>query len=243
VVKSTWGEVALLKCETGEQTASTRPKAQDEGPPVRFATTNQFIVDASWCGDIRVRQVTDLSVVDCFHYENEMIGAVSSDAERSTWLFAHGPKAANSSTAPRQPYISIWDWPLKKPKARIEPGLDILYSAELAPSGRYIAVIGYSKADETKRLRLITIEGSIVATTTVAPGGTGSRLRWSPDSALIGTIGKGEFLVFAGQTLAPHAQFQEPYPSDLSFIGGNSELILGSWTAGRIVHLPPLGDA
>lgn len=242
-VKSTWGEVALLNCETGEKLVSIRPKVQDEGPPVRFAATDQFIVDGSWSGNIRVRQVTDLSVLECFHYKDEMIGAVSSDADRKAWLFAHKPKAVTGSSEPRQPYVTIWDWPLREPKARIEPGLDILYSAELAPSGKHIAVIGFSRADETKELRLITLEGALVATTTVAAGGTGSRLRWSPDSTLIGTVGKGEFLVFAARTLAAHAQFQEPYPSDLAFIGGNSELVLGSWTAGRIVNLPPPGDA
>lgn len=242
-VKSTWGEVALLSCETGEKLVSTRPRVQDEGSAIRFAATDQFIVDGSWSGNILVRQITDLSVIECFHYEDEMIGAVSSDANRKVWLFAHKPKAVSNSSEPRRPYITIWDWPLTQPKTRIEIGLDILYSAELAPSGRHIAMIGFSNAEKRKQLRLITLKGFVVATTTIAAGGTGSRLRWSPDSALIGTVGRGEFLVFAARALAPYAQFQEPYPSDLAFIGGNSELILGSWTAGRIVNLTRPGDA
>lgn len=67
VVKSTWGEIALLNTRSGEKLASFRPKHQDEGASILSAPDGDSIADgAEWSGEIRVRQISELPTVKSF---------------------------------------------------------------------------------------------------------------------------------------------------------------------------------
>jgi hypothetical protein len=231
-VKSTWGEIALLDTVSGDTLVSTRPKAQDEGADIRFAGADHLI-DCSRSGDIRVRQVSDLAVIETFHFENQLIPTVSFNAERQVWLFFHIPKWLNNTR--RNDYITIWDWPLKQPKAELDTGLSGI-TAELSPSGEQIALSGLDASSRTNELRVLTLDGSLIAK--VQTKSLATVVRWSRDSKSIATCEmQGGFHVFDAQTLALRAQFQEMYPSDIAFIENDSRLILGSCTAGCIVDL------
>lgn len=239
VVKSTWGEIALLDTRSGEKLASFRPKHQDEGASILFAPDGDSIVDGAWSGEIRVRQISELPTVKSFTFKGEMICAVSRSECGDLWLFGHTTKThPEPSTTPR-PYVTLWQWPLRGPTTKIDIGLKMLNAAALSPDGSCIAVVGHCDSENSEVLRLLSTDGVLLASTVLAVGGTGSSTRWSSDSKLIGTVSKGEFRIYSAPDLHLYATYPEEYPADLAFLSSGNEVVLGSWSAGRTAALPP----
>lgn len=238
-VKSTWGEIAILATGDGEKLTSYRPRKQDEGAAIHFSIDGSYLVDASWSGEIRVRRTSDLAAVEAFSFKGEMITSVSRNAAGDRWLFEHTTKYSAEVTTPRRPYLSLWNWPLRGLDTVIDPGFESIYAAELAPTAPYLAAVGFCKVTEARELRIFSLSGKCVASTPLTIGGTGSSTRWSHDSNLIGTVSKGEFLVFSVPKLLLRTKFAEKYPSDIAFLKNGTEVLLGSWSSGRIASLLP----
>lgn len=234
VVKSTWGEFAVLDAESGEKVSSYRPKHQDEGAAIRFAAEDDLIVDGSWAGDIRVRKVSNLSVVESFSFKGERINAVSRNELGDVWLFAHTTKYRTDVVETSRPYLSLWKWPLRSPQTTIDVGLRTLEAAVLAPTAPYIAAVGYCETERVRVLRILSTGGAVLASTPLTIGGTGASTRWSHDSQLVATVEKGGFVVYSAPHLTPYNTYPEEYPADLAFLKNGAEVILGSWSAGRI---------
>jgi Anaphase-promoting complex subunit 4 WD40 domain len=236
-VKSTWGEIAIMRIDDGALVISKRPRHQDEGAALHFSPCNNFLVDGSWSGEIRVRNVHDLAIAEKFTYKNEMISSVSPNARADRWLFVHNPKCCEDTSKSQSPYLTIWTWPLKKPKAIIIPNLEQIYSASLAPSALYIAIVGYSLSSDTHVLQILSLAGKVLASVNFALGGTGYKTSWSRDSKIVGTVADGEFLIFEAPSLVPIASFADKYPSDMAFFNENTEVLFTSWTKGHIQSL------
>jgi hypothetical protein len=239
VVKSTWGEIAVLDIGKAEKLFSYRPRLQDEGTAIKFSASCDFLVDGSWSGEIRVRQAGDLSDIETFAFEGEMITAVSRNERGDIWLFAHTTKFKPEVADTPAPYLSLWEWPLRAPQSTIKVGLKTLDAAALAPTAPYIAVVGFCEKTKSRVLRILSTSGAVLAATTLIAGGTGSNTRWSPDSKLVGTVSKGRFVIYSAPDLTPCTTFAEAYPADLAFLSSGSEVALGSWSAGRIVAIEP----
>jgi hypothetical protein len=240
-VKSTWGEIALIESASGRKLASYRPSCQEEGAQIRFSADGQFLVDGSWSGEIRVRRVSDLATTEAFAFRGEMIEAVSRDSSGETWLFAHVPKYESDVAKPAPPYLSLWQWPLSSIRQRLEVSLETIDAAALSPSAQYIAVVGRCAVQRIKLIQMLSPSGELLAASPVAGGGTGSSTRWSADSGMVGTVAKGKFVVYSAPDLRLLTAIDEEFPSDLAFIGGGGEVVLGSWSRGRIVALDPSG--
>jgi hypothetical protein len=242
VIKSTWGEIALLNTTTGEKLSSYRPKRQDEGASIRFAPESDFLVDSSWSGEIRVRRASNLGAVESFSFRGEMINSVSKNRAGDLWLFAHTTKYNPDAEKSRPPYVSLWSWPLRAPASTFNVGLRTLDKASLAPTAPFIAVVGHCEIAKGRVIRILSTTGTVIASRPLEIGGTGSSTRWSQDSKLVGTVTKGKFAIYNAPELSPYATYAEQYPSDLAFLSNGSEVVLGSWTAGRLANLVP-GDA
>jgi hypothetical protein len=240
-VKSTWGEIAVLAVEGGIPLVRHRPKVQDEGASIHFSPCGDFLVDGSWDGHIRVRGARDLSVEAQYSFDNEMIQEVAFDEASTHWLFVHQPK----QDAPNQaPYLTLWTWPLKAPSSRIVLDFDTVFSAALAPNGRHIAVVGFSRITKVQELRLLTLSGQVVASVPVASGGTGSKTRWSRHSDMLATIVAQGLAFFEPPTLRAVGHIADRYPSDVAFLNTSTEVVVGSWNGGRIISFPTrFGDA
>lgn len=236
-VKSTWGEIAVLDAQSGEKLCSHRPRRQDEGAAIRFAPDRDSLVDGSWSGEIRVRQASNLSCVESFAFKGEMINAVSRSERGDLWLFAHTPKYKPEAAEILRPYVSLWNWPLRAVQSTINVGLKTLDAAALAPTAPYIAVVGFCEQTNSQVLRILSTSGTVLASTPLTVGGTGSCTRWSQDSKLVGTVSKDEFVIYSAPYLNPYATYPEKYPSDFAFLSGGAEVALGSWSAGRIAAM------
>jgi hypothetical protein len=236
-VKSTWGEMVVVETNGGAEVSRHRPKQQDEGSPLHFSPCGRFLVDGSWSGEIRVRRVEDLAVVDAFVFEGEMITCVSASADAKGWLVAHKPTYSVDDPQDRKPYLTLWEWPLHTPKCKFTRGTEGLDDAALSPAGDCIAVRGYSRDSDARELRLLSLGGDVIASSAVTSGGTGSNTRWSSDSRFVGTVGDGQFHVFSAPNLDPVVSIDAQYASDLAFINGGTEVFLGTWNEGRIIPL------
>lgn len=239
VIKSTWGEIVVLDTASGEKLSSHRPRQQDEGAAIRFSADGDFLVDGSWSGEVRVRQASNLSAVESFAFKGEMINAVSRSERGDLWLFAHTTKYKPEVAETPRPYLSLWKWPLRAVESTINVCLKTLDAAALAPTAPYIAAVGFCEQTSGRVLRMLSTSGTLLASTSLSIGGTGSSTRWSRDSKLVGTVSKGEFVIYSAPALTPYATYPEEYPADLAFLSNGAEVVLGSWSAGRIAALVP----
>lgn len=62
-------------------------------------------------------------------------------------------------------------------------------------------------------------------------------MHWSSDGRLIGTVRKDGFSVFSSSTLSVLTEMEMEYPSDLFFLEGGQEILLGTWQAGVVAQL------
>lgn len=238
-VKSTLGELALLQVTDGNRVAHYCPNSREEGPVPHFSPCDTQLVNATWAGQIQVRSTRDLHVTQSFSFEREMITAVSPCTLSTSWLFAHKPVLAEGEReSDRQPYLTLWKWPLHAPTSRIATCFDHLDAAALSPSADYIAAVGYPDGRKSRQLRLLTRSGDVVASTDLGKfSGTTSNTRWSPDSKLIATVVRGGFSLFEAPTLKQVGHIPAMYPSDIAFINGNAEVVIGTWESGRVVQI------
>jgi hypothetical protein len=236
-VKSTNGSIVILCAQSGAVNCLYKPKGHDEGGQPEFSADGEFLVDPSWDGVISVKRSDTLSSERSFRFVDEQIGSASSSAKRDKWLFKHTPRSSKAGRT-GLPFLSLWTWPLVEAEARITPGFDIIYAAALAPTAPLIAVVGYDRQSERKELRVIGLDGALIASKAVTGGGTGSSTRWSRDSTLIGTIGDKVYHVFSTPDLQDVASIPEEYPSDLAFLTHGNQVILGSWTKTVRVPMP-----
>lgn len=236
-VKSTWGEIAIVKTDDGKTLSSMRPRKQDEGAAIHFSPCSQYLVEGSWSGDIRVRDVATLSITKRFAYEGEMVVATSPNFAADSWVFAHQPKQIDESTKVLRPYLSCWNWPLTQPQLVLNLDLDHLYAASQAPSAQYIAVVGSSRSCSMNKLHVLSKDGELLASSPVSLSGTRHSISWSRDSTLVGYTAANEFLIFDVPALNIVTRIPDAYPADIAFFNSNKEAVLASWKKGRIVNL------
>lgn len=202
---------------------------------IRFSPCGEFVVDASWSGFIRVRRVQDLSVVEQYSFPGEMMTSVSANADAGLWLFAHQPKVLPGAQFAAPPYLTLWEWPLRRPIRTLPCDGAHLHAVQLAPSGRRIAAL--SSKGQRDELLLLEPDGKISGSAEISIGGSGSKVRWSSDSRRLGAVTARAFQIFQADSLKMELCLPDQYPADVAFISENSELLLGSWNGGRVVTL------
>ncbi len=236
-VKGTSGEIVVLNIPDGSVVGHHVSKHSDEGAALYFSADDEFLVEGSWDGHIRVRRTRDLQVAAEFSFPGEMITEVSPSADRQNWLFAHQPKTNEGKTPPHTPYLTLWSWPLERPYAKLPSGFDNLYAVALSPCSSYIATVGRSWETMNAECRVASLAGSTLAVKPATIGGTGIRTRWSPDSTMVGIVDANGFSIFDAPTLDLFNTFGAKYPADLAFLENNTSILLGTWESGAILAL------
>lgn len=236
-VKSTSGEIVVLNRDDGSIEARYKASTYDEGASIHFSDCDTYLVDATWAGEVRVRRTEDLSIANRISFPGEMITEVSPSTDRKLWMFAHQPKTLPGENFAPLPYITLWKWPLVEPIAKFDAGFDIVYAATLSPCSRFVAIAGYSRRSSVEELRIVNTEGKMILQTWTTTGGTGKKIRWSSDSALIGTVTETGFSVIEAKTLQLKVSLDMKYPADLAFIDNNANAFAGTWNGGLVVPL------
>jgi hypothetical protein len=228
-VKSTSGRIVVVQRQTGEVTLDCRNAEEGEGPSVWFSYCGKFLVDASWKGAIRVRQVSDASVVGCYEHEHESIHAIWPTKDRSCWYAVHQPKVRTSTEPLGPPYVTRWRWPFTDAPERLQFQVDYRNSraGAVSPSGDLIAFAGQS---------LVAVfscaTGAMIASSAMEPC---KSLRWSNDGQLLLAVMRDRIaLIEPGQLREVKSEPQE-YASDAYVSTSLGYLVVGGWSSGRIV--------
>jgi WD40 repeat protein len=223
-VKSTSGRILLLAVESGEIILDFMNKTDGEGPAVAFSACGRYLVDASWNGQIIVRD-TLRQLPDLRHtFAGEMIVGVLPSSNRSTWVFVHQPKST-SRTEPSDPaYITVWKWPLTEYcKLTLEIRIDL---AELSPDGNILAL-----ADD-EQVQFLLIENDTILKSAAAE--RCKRIRWSPDGTLVALVLQSSIRVHDFPSLDVVDVFEQEFTSDICFALDNSFVAVGGWSAGVV---------
>jgi WD40 repeat protein len=223
-VKSTSGRILLLAVESGEIIFDFTSKTEGEGADLAFSACGRYLVDASWNGQIIIRN-TLCQLSDTRHtFAGEMIVSVLPSSDRSTWAFVHQP-IATSETEPVAPaYITVWKWPLAECR-KFVPQIRT-HSAELSPDGKVIAI-----ADDSQVQFLLVSNSTVLKS---APVERCRSIRWSPDGKLVALVHESSIAVYAFPSYELVDVFEQEFASDICFALDNSFVAVGGWSAGVV---------
>lgn len=232
-VKSTSGQIVIVQRQTGEVTLDCRNAKEGEGPSVWFSHCGKYLVDASWNGAIRVRQVSDASVVGCFEHDHESIHAIWPTKDRSCWYAVHQPKVRTSTESLGPPYVTCRRWPFTDVPEKLRFQVDYRNSraGAVCPNGDFIAFAGQSS------LAVFSCAtGAMIASSAIEPC---KSLRWSNDGQLLLAVMRDRIaLIEPGQLREVKSEPQE-YASDAYVSTSLGYLMVGGWNGGRIVPMTP----
>jgi WD40 repeat protein len=142
LVKNTRGRVVLLSAENGT-VIRTLDEGGREGCAPRFSSCGGYVLDGSWDGDLRLREVSSGTVLWGRQFPGEMVEAIHPLARRRLWAVLHAPKAATDDAPPAPPFLTLWKHPVRgrKPVAVIRPRRPFICDSVPSPDGRYLLIV------------------------------------------------------------------------------------------------------
>jgi WD40 repeat protein len=236
-VKSTSGRIVVLRPSDSELLFDHANQRDGEGSAVHFSPCGKFLIDGLWSGAIYVREALRANVVDQFQFAGEMITGISPSSNSQIWLVTHRPRTPRGANAGNPAYLTVWDWPLVKPKKTIGPSLANIDSCVLSPDGKRIALVGFDDSISQQILQVLSISGECLLRSPIELGGTGAALRWSADGEFIGSVQKGRIVVYASADLSEAASYPYEYPSDICFASDRSFIAFGTWSFGILERI------
>ncbi len=237
-VKNTSGRIIVLDPFTGEVLKDFKnPKDGDEGSEVLFSPNGRELIDASWKGDITVRRLSDSTIVMQQSFAGEVIGRISHDRVRRTWLFEHHPIVRPGENWPSPPYLTLQRWPFGKHKANIlNLDLDIIHSATLSPDASRLCYVATRRRVGSWIKISQASDGAVVASSDeIKIGGTGSELAWAPDGEYLGSVQSRRFVFYRASDFSLLGEVPCTYPSSICFLPGTDDVALGSWNDSAVV--------
>lgn len=236
-VKNTSGRIIVLDPFTGKILNDFKNKSEGEGSEVLFSPDGRELISASRKGDISIRRLSDSAIVMQQSFAGEMIGKISHDLVRRTWMFEHHPIVRPGENWASPPYLTLQRWPFEKHKAKIlNLDLDIIHSATLSPDASRICYV----ATRRRVGRWIKIsqasDGAVVASSDeIKIGGTGSELAWAANGEIVGSVQSRRFVWYRASDLSQLGEVPCTYPSSICFLPGTDNVALGSWNASAVV--------
>ncbi len=238
-VKSTLGAIAICDVQSLRKLAEFRPKGQDEGTGPLFNEDSTLVVDATWSGSIYIRRSSDLLIEKRLPFPGEMLFGLSASADRRTWMIAHRGKFIDGDGHREPTYLSLWRWPLTTPYRTLSFAGQEVKSAELSPCGTRIAVTFQLHGPMRIELKLIDLDRNQSAATATPTGLYATRLRWSPDSSMIGVVSPNAFSLYRTSTLECIKSLPDIYCSDLAILPRSRRVLFGTWQRGYLADVEP----
>jgi WD40 repeat protein len=238
-VKNTVGGIVVLDPATGNVIYDFKNQKEAEGSEVLFSPDGKKVIDASWQGEIRVRNMFEPTVVSQQSFHGEMISRISHDRARRIWLFEHHPIVRPGENWPSPPYLTLDKWPIGKRKAKVlSLDLDLLASSTLSPdAGRICFVSTRRRVGGWIKIAKAS-DGEVVATSEeIKIGGTGCELAWSSDGKYVGSVQARRFVFYHSSDLSVIGEVPCTYPSSICFLPGTEDVVLGSWNSSVLAEI------
>jgi hypothetical protein len=236
-VKNTGGEILLCQTATAATLSRFVPDRHDEGANLMFLSESTLL-DASWAGEVRVREASNLTPRIVYSAPHSMVTRVS--RSRGEGLYACVVEAIH--THPEfeagADHVLISARPEAGDFAPVGASRRFLRTAALAPSGRTLA-LRYGTPEHT--LAIVDVAtGRVAASTAVTQGGTGWALEWSGDGRYVALVESGGFSFRDAETLREVGWLPSPYPSAVDFAPDRGLVALGDWEGGAVAPWPGL---
>jgi hypothetical protein len=238
-VKSTLGAIAICDAHGLRKLTEFRPMVQDEGTGPLFNEDSTLVVDATWSGSIYIRRSSDLSIEKRLSFPGEMLFGLSSSSDRRTWMVAHRGKFIDEDGHREPTYLSLWRWPLTTPYRTLPFAGQEVNCAELSPCGTRIAVTIQLRDPMRIELKLLDLDSNLSTRTATPPGDYSTRLRWAPDSSMIGVVAPGAFSLYRTSTLECVESLPDAYCSDLAILPRSRLALFGTWQRGYLTDMKP----
>jgi WD40 repeat protein len=233
-VKNTGGRIVVLAADDGRTVADFKNESDGEGSNLAYSSCGEFLIDGSWAGHLRVRQSTDGTITFEEHFPNEIITGIHREATGQNWIVEHSPKVRPGGNFAPPDYFSAWDWPFRTKGYSVLPyRVALLSSSALSADGGRLAIVERGPAPT-----LAVVDPRTAGPVHGVPielGGTGSALRWSPDSRFLGSVQKKRIAIYQVPELSCVAEFASSYPSDIAFCAKSNLVVLGDWEQGTVV--------
>ena len=229
--KNTSGEIVVLGVPELDERARFSGRDVGEGAGIEFAPDSLHLVDASWSGRFTVRDVRSGNVR--WEEPGDSVFQLARTRDRTVW--AHDRSGHRWG---RKGQVLIRRWPFPDHPSEVVPEIPGAQALALSDDGcklavrtRGIVVLERVSPDEpwaiTSQLENVDY------------GGSGFRLAWSPDGALLAHTGDRRGEVYNAALHLLHTE-PLPFPSDVEFSPDGSLLALGDWSAGISLAWPPL---
>lgn len=234
-VKNTSGKIIIVDLKNGTVLSTFYNKKNGEGSNLLFSDGGESIIDGSWNRNINLIDLATMKQTLIKSYEKEMICRILYSNMTKKWIFEHHPKAKYRDKPPEETYFTIWDWPLQEQRLnKLNCSYPFARSSALSNQGDRLAVL-YGAPPIS--IEIISIpECEYVISQNVLIGGSGSKLSWSPDGNILGSVqdSKIAFYINGGRELVKEIPLK--YPSDVAFSPNGKYVALGSWTAGLLLE-------
>jgi hypothetical protein len=226
-VKATNGHIVVVNPETGVVICNHRNKREGEGGNIACSQDGEHLVDGSWAGAFTIRHMLTGQILVRDEFRGQMIGRITHDEHRRTWVVEHQPKAQSGENMPPPGYISVVQWPFSSLRgAKVVRFGCYLDAPSVSPDGTRIC---FRDRHQNELLVARLDDGQILARARLEIGGTGSDLAWSSNGSVIGAVASDGFAFFSGNDLALLGRRAAKYPSSVLFHPNGHDVLLGTW--------------
>lgn len=230
--KSTSGEVAVFDLQTIAERTRFSGRAYGEGATIRFSPCGRYLVDASWRGQLLVRDVA----TGAHHLEEAAddgdVFDLACTRDRQVWSYTRWSQEGGTR-------VFVRAWPFDRHQPVEIQGLTRCHAHALSDDARRLAV------SDGQTLTTWSLDPTTGATQELGErhivSGTPDVLTWSPDAAYLAHSGDSSGHIYAATTTLPELHtLPLPYACDVEFSPSSNLLALGAWSDGIVIAWPPL---
>lgn len=238
VIKNTRGRMIVVNTKDGS-VINILEKGGHEGCVPCFSTCGRFLVDGSWDGHLKVRDVSsgDLLWSKCF--KGEMISSICHLADSSQWIMLHTKIATTDNESPLPGYLSFWKNTLPQLELirTVNHNIAFIQEFNISPDNKNIAVTYGAPPDTLAVLDLD--DGRILRQASTNPGGSGGGLVCSVQG-IIALVEQDSVGLYKADTLERIKNLNIPYASSVDWSSDGQFLAVGSWENGFVYETKKL---
>jgi len=235
-IKSTSGDLVLVKPASSASEAIWLRKRGGEGAEVAFSACGNYLVDCSWSGQVDVFDIRTNEVVHTEHISNAMIRSLAYDKSRTRFAYVVSPKATSPNRPGAPDYLALRNWPFWQNEPLVLPvDAQDIEAIAFSPDGRHLALAVSSLGDIGSRVQIRSLEsGAVLAEAGYSFYASGKSIAWCSGSDLIANVEQGGIRLYGSWLRTELAFLPAEYPSHVEFSSCGTYVGVGAWGKGFV---------